>query len=96
MTADGLPPLHRDDVYEALRAIDSIGIGVRVAQIVRYCYGPEDTRDRYEKCHRKVSQRLRDLEREERAGASASCLLDSRSRLGCGAQYERPTLGFRG
>jgi hypothetical protein len=67
VNVDPLPPLHRDDVVAALRALDSTGRGVRVAEIVRHCYSPDDIRDRYEKCHRKVWQRLCDLESEQRA-----------------------------
>jgi hypothetical protein len=59
-------PLLRDDVYEALRSLDSPG-GVRVAEIVRRCFAPEDVRDNYQKCHQKVDEKLRKLEKDGRA-----------------------------
>jgi hypothetical protein len=59
-------PLLRDDVYEALRSLDDPG-GVRVAEIVRHCYAPEDITDNYQKRHQKVDDRLRQLEGDHKA-----------------------------
>ena len=58
--------LTQDDVYEVLRSLDSPR-GVRVSEIVRHCYGADVLSERYEKCHQRVSQRLLQLEADERA-----------------------------